>query len=76
MTSVRWLVKALALRYGILSGLYRRWCRPNGEEYAEFLRRHGRLRSIGQDCSILTETEISDPAYVRLGNNVSYHAAA
>jgi len=58
------------MRHGKAVGLYRRFCHPSPEEYAQFLRRHGRLFAIGDNCFIDPAAEILDPAYVRLGNNV------
>ena len=66
------IVRLIALRYGRLRGLYVRMCNPMGDEYAEFLRRHGSLCAIGQGCSILSSTTFTDPQYVRLGNNVHF----
>jgi acetyltransferase-like isoleucine patch superfamily enzyme len=43
---------------------------PNAHEYTEYMRRFGGLRSVGEHCMILRGTEITDPAYVRIGNNV------
>ncbi|MBD2021950.1 acyltransferase [Leptolyngbya sp. FACHB-36] len=43
-----------------------------GDEYAEYLRRHGNLYAIGEHCSILTSTVFTDPQYVRIGNNVHF----
>ena len=60
------------MRTGRCAGLYRRFCNPLGDEYAEFLRRHGSLNAIGENCSILISTNFSDPPYVRLGNNVQF----
>ena len=62
----------IAMRSGKLAGLYRKVCNPLGNEYAEFLRRHGGFEAIGENCSILTTTIFTDPAYVRLGNNVQF----
>ena len=36
----------------------------------------GTLHAIGTACSILTSTVITDPRYVRLGNNISLSACA
>lgn len=69
---IRWL----ALKHGRCASLYRRFCNPDGEEYAEFLKRHGGFHSIGEQCSILPATEVQDPAYVRIGNNVSLSSCA
>ncbi|HEV2274300.1 MAG TPA: acyltransferase [Acidobacteriaceae bacterium] len=65
-------VRHIALRYGRLAGLYRRICNPSNVEYTEFLRRHGGFYSIGENCQILAETNFTDPAYVRIGNNVHF----
>lgn len=72
MRLLRKLLRYLAHRYGRYPSLYRRLCRPGGEEWAEFLRRHGRLYSIGKKCSILTSTAILNPEYVRIGDNVRF----
>lgn len=64
------LLRHLALERGRAVGLYRRVCRPNGAEWATYLKRHGGLHAMGERCSIQTNTTIADPAYVRLGHNV------
>jgi acetyltransferase-like isoleucine patch superfamily enzyme len=42
------------------------------DEYGEYMRRHGGFYSMGEKCSILPTTVFTDPAYVRLGNNVRF----
>lgn len=64
------IVRGITMRYGKFPSLYRKICKPMGEEYAEYLRRHGNFYQIGERCSILPETVFTDPAYVRIGNNV------
>ena len=64
------LSRVLAFRYNLFPGLYRKLCQPEGDEYARYLRRHGSFYAIGERCSILMSTVFTDPAYVRLGNNV------
>lgn len=64
------LLRRIALRSGRLSGLYRRIGQPDGQAWAEFIRRHGQLHAMGQDCVIQSNVTITDPRYVRLGNNV------
>src|SRR6478735_3056019 len=71
-TLLRHLVRTVAMRTGRLRPLYVRLCRPAGTEYAEYVRRHGELHSVGERCSILTSTQIADPALVRVGNNVHF----
>jgi acetyltransferase-like isoleucine patch superfamily enzyme len=66
------MIRTMALRYGKFPGLYRRVCQPMGDEYADYLRRHGKFYAIGEHCSILPTTVFTDPAYVRIGNNVHF----
>ena len=63
-------VRTIALRTGRLSGLYRRVCRPAGQEWAQFVRRHGNLNAMGDGCVIQTNVTFTDPSYVKLGHNV------
>jgi len=65
------LSRRLALRHGRAVGLWRRLAAPNGVQWAEYLRRHGGLNAMGERCSIQTNVVITDPAYTRLGHNVS-----
>lgn len=65
------LARHVALRHGRLAGLWRKLAPPNGVDWADYLRRHGGLHGIGDKCSIQTNVVITDPAYVRIGNNVS-----
>ncbi len=60
-----------AFKKGKCTGLYLKFCRPENDEYAEFLRQRGRLNSIGQNCRINLGVNITNPEYVRLGNNVT-----
>ena len=69
----RWLahwVRGVAMRTGRLGGLYKRLCQPMGHEWAEYVRRHGGLHSMGNGCVVQMNVSFTDPAYVRLGNNV------
>jgi acetyltransferase-like isoleucine patch superfamily enzyme len=71
---LRRLVRWFAMRYGRPRGLYVRLCRPQGLEYAEYLRRHGSFAAIGEKCSINYFTNVTDPYLVRLGDNVTLSA--
>lgn len=51
-------------------GPYLRLCRPDGVEWAAYLRRWGGFHAMGEECSIQTNVVFTDPAYARLGNNV------
>jgi acetyltransferase-like isoleucine patch superfamily enzyme len=65
------LCRTLALRHGRAVGLWRRLAAPSGVQWAEYLRRHGGLHAMGERCSIQTNVVITDPAYTRIGHNVS-----
>jgi len=65
------LCRRLALRHGRAVGLWRRLAAPTGVQWAEYLRRHGGLNGMGERCSIQANVVITDPAYTRLGHNVS-----
>jgi acetyltransferase-like isoleucine patch superfamily enzyme len=71
-STVQKILRHLAMRYGKFRGLYTKFCKPSSEEYTEFLRRHGKLYALGSNCSILPSTVFTDPAYVRIGNNVHF----
>lgn len=64
------VLRHLAFEHGVLRGLYIRFCRPAGREYADYLRKWGGLQSIGGCCEINHSVVITDPAYVSIGNNV------
>lgn len=70
MKYLRIIFRWLAFERGLCVGLYRRFCSPDGIEWARYLARRGALNRIGEHCSIQTNVAITDPAYVRLGNNV------
>jgi acetyltransferase-like isoleucine patch superfamily enzyme len=63
-------VRAIALQTGRLAGLWKRLAPPGGEDWALFMGRFGGLHAVGERCSIQTNVTITDPGYVRLGNNV------
>jgi acetyltransferase-like isoleucine patch superfamily enzyme len=70
ISTLRLLLRHLAHRRGVAVGLYRRLCRPDGDEWAAWLARWGGLHAMGRHCSVQTDVLIDDPAYVRLGDNV------
>jgi acetyltransferase-like isoleucine patch superfamily enzyme len=67
---IRKLLRHLALQHNVAAALWMRLARPTGEEYALYLKRHGRLHAIGEHCSVSRFAKITDPMFVRLGNNV------
>lgn len=68
------LIRKFAIKTGRGRSFFRRIC--TGQEYAEFLRRHGGFHAIGADCYISPSANIPDPAYVKIGNNVRINDCA
>jgi acetyltransferase-like isoleucine patch superfamily enzyme len=64
------VLRYLAFSQNRAIGLYKRICRPNGKEWAAYLRLHGGLYHLGADCTILDCTKIIDPAYTWIGDRV------
>jgi acetyltransferase-like isoleucine patch superfamily enzyme len=64
------IISHIALKHGRLISLYRRYCHPNGSEWAAYLKKFGRFYAMGEDCCIQTNVTFTDPEFVRLGNNV------
>jgi acetyltransferase-like isoleucine patch superfamily enzyme len=67
---IRKLLRYLAVERNKSVGFYKRINRPNGKEWASYLRRHGGLYHLGTDCTILPSTIITDPPYTWIGNRV------
>ncbi|MCK2086861.1 acyltransferase [Thauera aromatica] len=68
---LRRVLRKCALEHNRLVGLYRRVCRPNNFEWAEYLRRHGGLHAMGEHCAVVPNVVITDPPHVSIGSNVS-----
>ena len=66
------IVRSVAFRTGRFKGLYLRICSPGAQEYTRFMKLYGGFNAIGENCSILPSTNFTDPAYVKLGNNVHF----
>lgn len=64
--AARWL----AFTHGRGVSLYLAICYPNGEEWAAWLKLHGRIHAMGEHCAVQTNVVITDPRYLRMGNNV------
>jgi acetyltransferase-like isoleucine patch superfamily enzyme len=63
-------LRYMAHEHGRLHRAYVRFCNPKGDEYAEYLRRHGGFHSVGRHCFIHPSSYITDRPYIRIGNNV------
>ncbi len=71
---VRQLLRRYALRTGKLKSTYVRLCRPDSMEFGAYMKRHGGLHSVGSDVSMNIAINITDPSYVRVGNNCALSA--
>jgi acetyltransferase-like isoleucine patch superfamily enzyme len=70
MRMIRKLVRFLVLERGWPVFLYRKMYRPDGTDWAEYLRKRGNLHHMGVDVAINFDANITDPEYVSIGNNV------
>ena len=68
------IVRSIAFKTGRLKSLYLKVCNPSGAEYAEYQKKWGNFYSIGNDCAFWPYTNITNPEYTRLGNNVMLSA--
>lgn len=50
--------------------IYKRFCNPDGFQWAQYLVRWGALHSIGKNVWINLDCNITDPSLLRIGNNV------
>jgi len=65
------ILRYFAFKKGRFISLYIKLCQPANDEFAEFLKLHGRLHAIGENCRINHGANITDPEYVQIGNNVT-----
>ena len=68
---LRSYLNRMALEQGKMRTLWIKFCGPNNVEYAEFLRRHGGFHAMGTDCRINCGVVVTDPSFLRLGNNIT-----
>ena len=73
---LRNLIRRHAFAHGSAEWLYRRICNPAGEEWAAYLKRRNRLYAIGEHCTVQQNVAITDPKFVRLGDNVRLSGCA
>jgi len=68
------LFRYMTMRYGRMVSYYLKYGDPNGREWGEYLRKHGGLYAMGENCLIEATAKISNPGFLRLGNNVHLSA--
>lgn len=67
---IRNLIRKLAFKNSFFFRIYTKLYKSSGYEYAELLKIHSNIHSIGKGCAIWPYTNITDPEYTRIGNNV------
>lgn len=67
---LRRLARYVAMEHGRAVRVWARLCNPDAYEHAEYLRRHGGIYAMGERVGITRGCTITDPALVRLGDNV------
>ena len=53
-------LRYMALRKGRFKSLYLKVCQPGNEEYAIFMKAHGKLHALGEHCRINVHANITD----------------
>lgn len=65
------IIKIIAWKNKRYLPAFVKFCRPNGIEYAEYIKHHNLFYSMGEKCSIIPGTQLGEDAkYIRLGDNV------
>ena len=68
---IKRFVSYFSLRTGRGRSIYKKLCAPNAFEWAAYLATWGGLHSVGRGVRINLGCNITDPALVRIGNNVT-----
>lgn len=64
------IINYIVMTTGRFKKVWLKVYKPSGEEYADYLRKWGKFYAIGEHCAIYPYTNITDPEYVLIGNNV------
>lgn len=64
------LLTYIAFRNKKYVGLYRRFARPSGEEYAKLIKHHRFFFAMGDNCFIVPDSYLGGAKHIKLGNNV------
>lgn len=64
------IINYIVMTTGRFKKVWLKFYKPSGEEYANYLRKWGKFYAIGEHCAIYPYTNITDPEYVLIGNNV------
>lgn len=64
------IIRHLALKNGKLINVWLKFFSPSNEDFIEHLRKNKKVYSIGINCHINRDVSITNPQYLRIGNNV------
>jgi len=67
---IKKIFRYLALEKGKLPRLWLKFFCDSNDDFIEHLRRNRKIHSIGEGCHINRDVRITNPEYVRIGNNV------
>lgn len=67
---LRLMLRYLALKHNKFTAIWLRFGAVSNEDFNEHLRKNRKVYGIGTNCSINHDIVITDPPYVRIGNNV------
>ena len=64
------LLERQCIRHGRFLWAYKKVVDPDGLQWAKILKARGTIFEMGEDCYIQSDAIITDPVYLRIGNNV------
>jgi len=64
------IIRYIAFETGKFKNIYIKICKPSGAEYTAYEKKWGCYFSIGEGCTFWPYTNITNPEYTRLGDNV------
>jgi acetyltransferase-like isoleucine patch superfamily enzyme len=68
---IKRFIRYIAVSTGRGRSIYKRLCHPNTSEWASYMARWGGLYCVGSNVEINLGCNITDPALVRIGSNVT-----
>lgn len=67
---IKKIVRFISFKTGKFKKVYIKFCKPSAPEYTAYEKKWGGFYSIGMNCTFWPYTNITNPEYTRLGNNV------
>jgi acetyltransferase-like isoleucine patch superfamily enzyme len=67
---IKKIIRNIAFKTGKFKSFYLRFCKPSASEYTEYEKKWGGFYAIGSNCTLWPYTNVTNPEYTKLGNNV------